>query len=164
MSRTAQFGLHLAAFAAVSSLTLLSSDDARAGYRELLLRFVNMTPDAASSDASTKGAAAFRDSAVRDSAELRPITETPLRKLIGAEDKSVSFMTWKHAALEPAWKDVDSFLAVDCRPEEKRLDALLVNKTGGRIEIRLRGETLDRPRAVWVADEVLRHAWGGFEL
>jgi hypothetical protein len=101
---------------------------------------------------------------VQDGVDLKAITETPLRKLIGAADKSVSFMTWTKPMTEPAWKDVDSFFAVDCRPEERRLDAVLVNKSGGRIEFRLRGETLDRPRATWLMENVILLAWSGFEL
>jgi hypothetical protein len=148
----------------VPAFAFVATSDVRAGDRALGLRFVNMTPDAASTPESTRCVATLRDRAVQDHAELKPITETPLRKLIHAEDKSVAFMTWTTAATKPAWNDVDSFFAVDCRPEERRLDALLVNKTGARVEFRLRGETLDRSRSVWVMDEVLRHAWAGFEL
>jgi hypothetical protein len=156
--------LRLSFLLGVPALALVAASDARAGDRKLGLRFVNMTPDAASSEASTKCVATLRDRAAKDGAELRPITETPLRKLIKAEDRSVGFMTWTSAATKPAYGDVDSFFAVDCRPEQQRLDALLVNKSGARVEFRLRGESLDRARAVWVMDEVLRHAWAGFEL
>ena len=156
--------LRLAALLAATSAALLASDDARAGDRQLVIRFVNMTPDSTSSDAASKCVASLRDRALQESAELKPITETPLRKLIGAADKSVSFMTWTNAATEPAWKDVDTFFAVDCRPEEKKLDAVLFNRTGARVEFRLRGETLDRPRALWLMDEALRASWAGFEL
>lgn len=155
---------HLTALAAVSTLGLLAAGDARAGDRPLVMRFVNMTPDAASTDESSKCAAHLRDRAAQESVDLKAITETPLRKLISATDKSVSFMTWSRAQTESAWKDVDVFLAIDCRPEQRRLDALVLNKTGARIELRVRGEKLDRPRAVWVMDEVLSQAWAGFEL
>lgn len=155
---------HLTALAAVSTLGLLAAGDARAGDRPLVMRFVNMTPDAASTDEASKCAAHLRDRAAQESVDLKAITETPLRKLISATDKSVSFMTWSRAQTESAWKDVDVFLAIDCRPEQRRLDALVLNKTGARIELRVRGEKLDRPRAVWVMDEVLSQAWAGFEL
>ena len=161
MNRTV---LRLAALLVSANAALLASGDARAGDRPLIVRFVNMTPDAASTDAASQCVQFLRDRAAQESVDLKPITETPLRKLINATDKSVSFMTWTNAATEPAWKDVDSLFAVDCRPEEKRLDAVLINKTGTRVEFRLRGEALDRPRAVWLMDDVLRASWAAFEL
>ena len=115
-SRGAPLGLALVA----SSLWLFTPADSRAGDRQLGLRFANMTPDEDSSEESKKCVQTLRDAAAQDHLELKPITETPLRKLIGAEDKSVSFLTWTHAQTVPATRDVDSFFAVDCRPEKDR--------------------------------------------
>ncbi|HSC89093.1 MAG TPA: hypothetical protein VLC09_17545 [Polyangiaceae bacterium] len=135
-----------------------------AGDRQLWLRLVNMTPDAASSETSKKCVQTLRDQAAQDHLELKPMTETPLRKLIGAQGDTASFFTWNVEKTRPATKDVDSLLLVDCRPEERSFDAVLFNKTGARVQFRLRGETIDRARAMWLMDEVLRHGWAGFEL
>jgi hypothetical protein len=149
---------------AAAALVLSSASDTRAGDRQLALRFVNMTPDADSSEASKKCVQTLRDRAAQDHLELKPMTETPLRKLLNAEDKSVSFFAWTAEQTQAGTKDVDSLFVVDCRPEHDSYDALLVNKTGARVQFRLRGEKLDTARGIWLTDEMLRHAWAGFDL
>lgn len=155
--------LHALLGVALASL-LLTPSDGRAGDRQLAIVFVNLTPDAESTPESKKCVQTLRDQTAQEHAELKPMTETPLRKLIGAEDKSASFLEWTSAQTAPATKNVDALFVVDCRPEKQSLDALLVNRTGARVQFRLRGPTLTMARVRWTMDEVLRHAWAGFEL
>ena len=147
---------------ALSAALTLSPSSGEAGYRPLEVTFTNMTPDAASTDASKACVQTLRDRIAADDANLANLTETPLRKLIDAPDKTKSFLDWTAKQLLPALSERDAFIAVDCRPDEKRLDVLLVNAAKSRVIFRQRGEELNRARLIWFGSELMSHAWSGF--
>lgn len=152
--------------ALVVGLTFGLCPDTQAGYRPLEVSFSNMTPDEASSEASKKCVQTLRDRVVADDANLKNWMETPLRKAIQAEKGTdagkLPFVSWSAAQIAPAMEQQDTFLAVDCRPEEKSLTVLMVNAEKSKILFRLRGEELSRARIIWFGDELMRHAWEGF--
>lgn len=150
----------------VVPLSWFFGSETRAGYRPLEVSFSNMTPDGASTDASKKCVQTLRDRVAADDAHLKNWMETPLRKVIraekGTEAGAAPFTSWSVPALAPAMAEQDTFLAVDCRPEEKSLTVLLVNAEKAKVIFRLRGEELSRARLIWFGDEMMRHAWEGF--
>jgi hypothetical protein len=93
--------------------------------------------------------------------------ETPLRKAINAEDKSVSFMSWTVEQVSAslggsAWDSPVSLVAVDCRPADKSVDVLLINSlTKSKIAIRMRGQEISKRRQDWFVQEALTNAWAG---
>ena len=78
------------------------------------------------------------------------------------------FMSWSgeqvKAARESGQLRVDTLLAVDCRPETHRIDLLIATYDDGTATIRLRDVALTNARLAWLAKEVLRHAWVGFDV
>lgn len=150
----------------IGVLILGIGTDSLAGYRPLEVSFANMTPDAASTEASKKCVQTIRDRVVSDDAHLKNWMETPLRAAIGAERGTDAgerpFSSWTVEQLAKAMDQQDAFLAVDCRPEEKRVTVLLVNSAGAKVHFRLRGEELSRARLIWFGDEMMRNAWEGF--
>jgi len=57
---------------------------------------------------------------------------------------------------------LDSVALVDCRPEARRVELLITSPARGVARMRLRGVPVDRRRARWVGETILRHAWVGF--
>ncbi len=137
-----------------------------AGYRPLEVSFSNMTPDDASSEASKKCVQTMRDRIAADDANLKNWMETPLRKAIGATKDTdagkAPFTSWTVAQLAPVVEEQDTFIAVDCRPEQRHITVVLVNSAEAKVVFNLRGQELDRARLIWFGDEVMRHAWEGF--
>jgi hypothetical protein len=148
-------------------LCLSSSSTTQAGDYAFEVRFSNMTPDEFSDDASKKCAAAFRGSLLTGGANAVSMGETPLRKAVNAEDKSVSFMSWTLEQVSPSlggqtWGSPVSLVAVDCRPADKSLDVLIINSlTKSKIAVRLRGQEINKRRLDWFVEEALTNAWAG---
>jgi hypothetical protein len=138
---------------ALGLVSLSASQSSRAGDISIVLSFANMTPDALSSEASKKCAARLRGALVSSGADVKSIGETALRKAVGSEDKTKSFMGWKA-------EQVDRILvAVDCRPETQSLDVLFVGLSELELTLRLRGQELSVRRQDWFAKDLLSHVW-----
>lgn len=143
-------------------LALASS--ARAGDRRLEILVVNMTPT------PTEAGRACTDTIVRriraDYTTVSRLGETPLRRLTGHEGDVTSFLEWPFrdfaAVIERGATRLDSVALVDCRPDERRVDVLVTSPRGQVTRLELRDVRVDAPRAVWVADTLLRRAWIGF--
>lgn len=148
-------------------LALTAPLGARAGDRELEILLVNMTPDAALTDA---GRACMRDIEARvreEYAHVARMGETPVRRLVQHERDDVDFLAWPYADLRPViergdetW--LDSVVLVDCRPDERRADVLVTSPARGATRISLRDVPIDRRRARWLAETFLRQSWNGF--
>ena len=145
------------------------SQPAEAGWRPLELLSTNMTPDESSSEDSKACVQRIKNVLSTKDVNLNHLGETPLRKLIGKEDKSVSFMTWSGkdvvAAREKGNSQAqDGVLLIDCRPEKQELDVFIGTGDDGATTIRLRRQPLSVERLTWVAEEINRHAWAYFSL
>lgn len=173
MSAGSRWGmLGLAALAGLAVLAV--GAPGRAGDRPIQVVVSNMTPDAASSEASKRCVQTLRERMTADHSDLYPIGETPLRALVGHPAKSESFLVWtrdeltrvldsaKAPGLPPALQQRDAFVAIDCRPEEKKLDVLFLNSARQRGVLRVRSLPLGRPRVLWVGDELMHQLWTGF--
>jgi hypothetical protein len=143
-------------------LVILVAANAHAGDRQLEALFVNMTPDAASSEASKQCVRALEKKIAADYTHVTRLGETALRKL-AKKTSGEPFMSWPAAALKPAkergdtWSDV--VILVDCRPEVGRLEVLVQPASGGLALLRAQKPLLD---ADLVGEAILRRAWAGF--
>jgi hypothetical protein len=141
---------------------LLLTTSAFAGDRQLETLFVNMTPDASSSDASKQCVRAIEKKLAADYTRITRLGETALRKL-ARKTAGEPFMSWPAAAFKAAkergdtWSDVA--ILVDCRPEASRLEVLVQPASGGLALFRVGKLPFD---AELVGDAILRRAWAGF--
>lgn len=155
----------LGRFALVGLLALLSltgPSSASAGWRELELLVVNMTP--APTDAGRRCFQQVLHVVRGDTTILRRMGETRLRTLVG--DPDGDFMSWDPAALRAAHEEgetwLDTLVLVDCRPEDQRLDIYVSPPARDRATLRLRGRELSAERVRASASLAELYAWSGF--
>ncbi len=140
----------------------VSAPSGQAGDFAFEVRFTNMTPDAYSGDEAKKCSDKIRGGLIHQGANVQFMSETPLRKAVGAEDKSKSFMDWTVEQVVPSLKKAPqvTLLAVDCRPKEKYLDVLLINElTDSKVTIRMRNQEISMRRLNWFIKDALEHAF-----
>ncbi len=132
-----------------------------AGARPIEVRFSNLTPDEASTEASKKCVHTVREELMRREYHVVYTSETPLREAVGAKQKSKSFLDWSVQQVQPALDTYasenawfDGLVALDCRPKDNRLDIVVFNSADYRAQIKLRGLPLTASRLQWVAEEV----------
>jgi len=150
-----------------------SSEEARAGDRELAITLVMATP---SPDAEARRCYARVARAIEgDYTQPSRLAAARLARAVGAESLE-GFVDWPVSRLVPVARDGESYqdaiALVDCRPTERRADVLVVRPQGlegtrvdprpAAARLRLRGVTIDAARARWLAARVLEHAWLGF--
>ena len=149
----------------VVALWLLATSAAVAGDRVLEIRLVNMTPDAEVTTASRQCFHRILRKIRDEYTHTTRMGERALLRGVGRVDPR-EFMDWPSDALEPLRRQSDPWLdavaLIDCRPEARRADLLVVSPAQGVARMRLRGVDLDRPRARWIAERILEHAWIGF--
>ncbi len=149
----------------------LTSGVALAGDRKAGIVFSNFTPDAQSTPASRACSAAIEKKLAAEYATVYKQGETALRRLAGAPAGS-RFVEWTKDRYEPIRKpgkhskddSVDVIVIVDCRPESKRLEVVMVPPSGAIVRMLLRETTLDAPAIAVVADAIVQRAWVGFSL
>jgi len=150
-------------FAAICVLTI---PEASAGARDLEIVMTNMTPDDASSEDSKACVKRVRNLLTHDEVHEQYMGETEMRKLAGAPDKKVSFLSWKLKQLqgvrERPGREVDTVVLIDCRPEKKSIDLLLATSDDSLTRIQLRNVPLTPARLAWLSKELVRQAWVGF--
>ena len=149
----------------VIATLLLLAGAADAGDRRLAVLFSNMTPDAASSEAS-KACVKAIDARIRaDYSEVTRMGETPMRKLVG-KSGGEPFLEWTSEEIAPIkqrdGRYVDAVVLIDCRPETQTLDVLIHPSMGGIVRFALRRVTLDKKAATVAAEAILRRAWTDF--
>jgi hypothetical protein len=148
-----------------AALLLLLCTSARAGDRQVETLFVNMTPDAASSEASKQCVRAVEKKLSAEYVHLVRLGETALRKLAG-KTAGEPFTSWPAPSLKPArergetWADV--VVLVDCRPEEKRIEVLVNPASGGVVLLRLAEVPIERAATDLIAGAIWRRATAGF--
>lgn len=150
----------------VVALSLLTASAAVAGDRVLEVLVVNMTPDAEVTDASRRCFQHILRKIRDEYTHTTRMGESALLREIGRSDPR-EFMDWPSDALEPLRRRqdppwLDAVALVDCRPEARRVDVLVVSPARGMARMRLRGVELDRARAQWIAERILEHGWVGF--
>jgi hypothetical protein len=141
--------------ALVGAGTLGAGSDGQAGELHLQVHFTNMTPDEHSSESSKRCAAKVRGALVHDGVTVKFMGETALRKKLGEQDKSKNFMAWTPKANV-------ALVAVDCRPEQKLVDILLLGTPNIKTTIRLRDQEISARRLNWLTKDAVRHVWGSF--
>lgn len=150
-----------AAVLALLALVGLAAPPARAGDRELEILLVNMTPEP--SDAARACSARIRRAVRADYTHLSVMGESRLRAALG--EPSGPFMEWETGPFEAlkrregTW--LDTVALYDCRPEARRLEALVVSPSGV-AKLRLREVAVDDATIDWFAARLLRHGWVGF--
>ena len=112
---------------------------ARAGERPLEVVLVNLTPDAASSEASKQCVRAVEKKIASDEVHVVRVGETAARKQAGTA--GVAIMDWRAEALarlKPRdGTPADAVVLVDCRPELRRLGVVVAPASGGVARIEL---------------------------
>jgi hypothetical protein len=150
---------------AAALATVLTWGPGQAGYRELEVLFVNMTPDGESGPSSRQCVAALEKQVRADDTKVTRIGETPLRKL-ASRTAGEPFLDWPGAALEPARRrgdsSFDAIILIDCRPDRQRLDVLVAPASPGLARLQVRGAPLDATTLTFIGDALLRRAWSGF--
>jgi hypothetical protein len=149
-----------------AGLAVLAPAPADAGYRELHVLFVNMTPDAESSGPSKECVRAIKRELEGDDFKMWSIGETRLRGQAG-KTAGEPFLSWTAADYEkipaPSAEDgLDTIVLVDCRPERRQLDVAIRPPSGGVVRLKLRHRAVDARAIDWVGAAILRRAWSGF--
>jgi hypothetical protein len=153
--------------ALVVGFALLAAAVAHAGDRQLESIFVNMTPDAQSSEASKQCVKAIDKRIAADYTHARRIGETALRKQAG-KTAGEPMMSWPLASFDRlrGMKTneiaVDAFILVDCRPEARELDIVVAPPTNGLARMQLRRVALDDAALKLATEALLRRARSGF--
>lgn len=154
-------GSHLLA---AGLLALTSSHVTRAGSPRFLIEYTNMTPDALSDEASKQcsnrlksrlGNALDTANEVvdRKGENVIYINEAERRERVRANGSGTAdFMSW--GKKEVSLDDGLFAVVVDCRPEKRLLDVLLVGRKGG-ITLRLRGMPLSNQRLDWLVNDMV---------
>lgn len=152
-------------WAVLSTLACAAPGGAWAGDRRADVLAVNMTPDAASSDASRACVQGVVRALAADYTLVERMGETALRAAAG-EPKPSPFMAWSLDAMRRAQsaggKTRDLLVLVDCRPEEKRFDARVAPPALGVADFELRGVELTPAVVRLLAEAILRRSWLGF--
>lgn len=153
---------------AIVAGALALSDPSHAGDRKLEILFANLTPDAKSSEVSKTCVRQVEAILRADYTNVQRIGETALRKQAG-KTQGEAFLDWPAAAMQPAKQrqgidveSIDTVIAVDCRPESKRLEILVHPSDSAVARLQLNGVVLDKATVEWIADAALRRAWTGF--
>ena len=125
---------------------------------------MNMTPDALSGGDSKKCVEAIKKQIRKEDTRVTKMGETKLRKAVGVDKGGAAFVTWKpkqFKSLVYPTANSDVIVLVDCRPEQKHLDILL-------LTTRLRPLAISYRRAPSagflkaITKRMLAHAWDGF--
>lgn len=139
--------------------------DAQAGSRELEVLFVNMTPDALSGgDSKTCVEAIKKQIRKVGDTKITKMGETKLRKAAGVDKGGAPFVTWKpeqFKSLIYPTANSDVIVLVDCRPEQKHLDILLLTTRLRPLAISYRRLPSDAFLKA-ITRRLLAHAWDGF--
>lgn len=140
---------------------------AQAGDRDLEILVVNMTPDAASDEASRTCFQRVLRGIRNDGTHLLRRGETGLLRLVQRDDPR-EFMSWPDEALTDAHSRVqthniplDSIALVDCRPSEQSLVVRVSSPSGATSRIRLGGFAVEE-HAAFVARRIRDRAWAGW--
>lgn len=138
---------------------------AAAGDRPLEVLLVNMTPDAASDEASRRCVREIDKVISAADTHVSRMGETALRKLAG-KTAGEPFLSWPAESLRPTHKraalDIDTVVLVDCRPGLRRLDVLVQPSADGLARIQTWGMPLDEATVRLTAESILRRAWAGY--
>lgn len=145
--------------------TIAISGESAAGDRELEVLMVNMTPDDRSTKSSRECVDTVRKVIAEDYTRVTRLGESKLREAVG-KPAGEPFLDWEHGLFEKARERgdtrIDAVVLVDCRPESRALDALVVPSAESTIRIRLRGRELSTTTVQWITRTILRRAWVGF--
>lgn len=150
------------------ALALLGSmmlpQPADAGDRELAILLVNMTPDPVS-DAGRTCARQFRAALRDDYTETRAFGESRIRALMSEPESD--FMGWDFTRVAEQRQHagehgVDTIMLFDCRPDDQRLDVLVISSSGAGTTTRYRGHSLGRAQVQRAAQLALMQGWVGF--
>lgn len=154
-----------AVIVAAAAITTLVSGAATAGDRRLEVLFVNMTPDDRATKDSKTCVDAIREGIAEDYTQVTRLGESKLRAAVG-KPAGEPFLDWEHplfAAVKARGDtQIDAVVLIDCRPEARTFDALIVPRVEGTARLRLRGRALGAARVRWLSQMVLRRAWLGF--
>ena len=139
---------------------------ARAGDRRMNILTVNMTPDAASTEASRSCIARVQRKIAEEYTTPSRTGESALLQRVGRSDPR-EFMTWSTAVLAPLLEPqggdyLDAVALIDCRPELRRVDVVVLSPSRGLAHIRLRDVAADARLAQWLGARIVRHGWNGF--
>lgn len=152
-------------FWAIGAVVWLLSGAARvqAGDRPLEILFVNMSPTG-SGDSSSACVTTLRRALRRDPEQtaVREMRESAVRALLQRPASSDrDYLAWDASLLRHGVEDIDMVVLVDCRPDETRLDLLVVSPSSRRTRMQLRGAP-DTPRLRALADSILQLGALGF--
>lgn len=151
------------------ALSLAGPRTAYGGEVSLSVMYVDMTPKDAASDGSRRCVRYLRK-AMHDEDEYVTVERTSRRKLYKLAGKPAGpFMDWPAEAFEKtkvaaqeggrAWFNV--VVLVDCRPDAGTLDILIAPPSEELVQIQLRGLSVGKKAARWIADAVVRRGWVG---
>lgn len=133
-----------------------------AGDRELAILFVNMTPDAASTDASKACIAAIRNQLKAGYTIVTAKGESWIRAR-HPDGKAQDFMSWS-TVVPTGSKElgyVDALMLVDCRPEQSLLQAWISPANGRVGTLRLQRKP-SKADVAFFSKMMLVHGWLGF--
>jgi len=135
----------------------------RAGDREMDTLIVDMSPNGT----PTAHACFMRIRGIyaHDYTIMHGSGETAARRRAG--EPGPDFMSWNREALmglsrKPDGLRSDTVVLVDCRPNDRRADVLVMESGGNITQVRLRDVELDRGRIRWLGQRLLRISWSGF--
>lgn len=151
----------LLSLAVLGLLAAGTADPAHSGSRELEVLFADMTPEAASSEASRACVKQLRKVIAKD---FTTVARKSRGKLLKGVDKSVReqpFFDWPDSHVSRLHSG-DTVVLVDCRPEKKTLDVLVNPPSGGVVRMRVRHIDIGPSVTGWVGKAILRRAWIGF--
>jgi hypothetical protein len=87
--------------------------------------------------------------------------ETALRTRVG-KTKGEPFLVWSLDVFQPLQKEERrAIVLLDCRPEAKTLDVLIVPIAGGSVRLQMRTVTLDKRTVGWAAEAVNNYVEAG---
>lgn len=141
-----------------------STQEASAGSRELEVLFVNMTPDAESGGTSKKCVESIRSRIKKRDTRVKKLGESKIRKAVGINKEDAPFITWAAKLFKKQIYpkgDADVVILVDCRPDKKHLELLLVPTRLRPLRISYQMEPTEALLKA-VTDRLLAHAWDDF--
>jgi hypothetical protein len=162
--------------AVAAALLLWMPLPSHAGSGPVVLLVVNMTPDEVSGGDSSKSVKWFREALNTSSRpvsgelelEMKKFGETKLRKAVGVHKGGAHFMNWKAEQFkkllnqrQDGWS-LDAAILIDSRPSEKKIDILVVPRSGGIVRMRSRSVDIDRKLVAQLADVTFLHSDRGW--
>jgi hypothetical protein len=142
---------------------MLTPAATRAGDREMETLVVDMSPNGT----PTAHACFMRIRSIyaHDYTIMHGLGETAARRRAG--EPGPDFMSWNREALTGLRRmrgefNYDSIVLIDCRPDERKADVLVMQSGGNITQVRLRDTELDRRRIRWLGQRLLRISWSGF--